>query len=282
MQNLTKKKVGYVALIGRPNSGKSTFINTLLDEKVSIISARPQTTQKVIKWIYNDENSQIIFFDTPGINENKEGFYEILRENVLSSLKNAEVIVRFIDSSRQYWAEEQEIEEILQNVSAPIIEVYSKVDLVKSPKTDKLNISSQDKTWYSELITQIKNFLKEDFPYYDDDYYTDQDIYTRITEIIREKIFTDFKEEVPYSVYLEVGEIEETPNLLKVQVYLYTETDSQKKIIIWKGAENLTKIGTESRLELQKILGKKIFLSLRVKVMPKWKRNKKLLNKLYN
>jgi GTP-binding protein Era len=282
MQNLTKKKVGYVALIGRPNSGKSTFINILLDEKVSIISARPQTTQKVIKWIYNDENSQIIFFDTPGINENKEGFYEILRENVLSSLKNAEVIVRFIDSSRQYWAEEQEIEEILQNVSAPIIEVYSKVDLVKSPKTDKLNISSQDKTWYSELITQIKNFLKEDFPYYDDDYYTDQDIYTRITEIIREKIFTDFKEEVPYSVYLEVGEIEETPNLLKVQVYLYTETDSQKKIIIWKGAENLTKIGTESRLELQKILGKKIFLSLRVKVMPKWKRNKKLLNKLYN
>ncbi|MCK9272467.1 GTPase Era [Candidatus Gracilibacteria bacterium] len=282
MQNLTKKKVGYVALIGRPNSGKSTFINTLLDEKVSIISARPQTTQKVIKGIYNDENSQIIFFDTPGINENKEGFYEILRENVLSSLKNAEVIVRFIDSSRQYGAEEQEIEEILQNVSAPIIEVYSKVDLVKSPKTDKLNISSQDKTGYSELITQIKNFLKEDFPYYDDDYYTDQDIYTRITEIIREKIFTDFKEEVPYSVYLEVGEIEETPNLLKVQVYLYTETDSQKKIIIGKGAENLTKIGTESRLELQKILGKKIFLSLRVKVMPKWKRNKKLLNKLYN
>jgi len=282
MQNLTKKKVGYVALIGRPNSGKSTFINTLLDEKVSIISNRPQTTQKVIKWIYNDTESQIIFFDTPGINENKEGFYEILRENVLNSLKNAEVIVRFIDSSRQYWREEQEIEEILQNVSAPIIEVYSKVDLVKSPKTDKLNISSQDKTWYAELISQIKNFLKEDFPYYDEDYYTDQDIYTRITEIIREKIFTDFKEEVPYSVYLEVGEIEETPRLLKVQVYLYTETDSQKKIIIWKWAENLTKIGTESRLELEKILDKKIFLSLRVKVMPKWKRNKKLLNKLYN
>ncbi|EKD66845.1 MAG: GTP-binding protein era-like protein [uncultured bacterium (gcode 4)] len=282
MQNLTKKKVGYVALIGRPNSGKSTFINTLLDEKVSIISARPQTTQKVIKWIYNDTDSQIIFFDTPGINENKEGFYEILRENVLNSLKNAEVIVRFIDSSRQYWREEQEIEEIIQNVSAPIIEVYSKVDLTKSPKTDKLNISSIDKTWYAELISQIKNFLKEDFPYYDEDYYTDQDIYTRITEIIREKIFTDFKEEVPYSVYLEVGEIEETPRLLKVQVYLYTETDSQKKIIIWKWAENLTKIGTESRLELQKILDKKIFLSLRVKVMPKWKRNKKLLNKLYN
>lgn len=282
MIELKKKKVGYVALIGRPNSGKSTFINTLIDEKVSIISNRPQTTQKVIKWIYNDIESQIIFFDTPGINENKEWFYEILRENVLSSLKNAEVIVRFIDSSRQYWREEQEIEEILQNVSAPIIEVYSKVDLTKSPKTDKLNISSIDKTWYAELISQIKNFLKEDFPYYDEDYYTDQDIYTRITEIIREKIFTDFKEEVPYSVYLEVWEIEETPRLLKVQVYLYTETDSQKKIIIWKGAENLTKIGTESRLELEKILGKKIFLSLRVKVMPKWKRNKKLLNKLYN
>lgn len=288
---IKKKKVGYVALIGRPNAGKSTFINNLIGEKVSIISEKPQTTQKVIKWIYNDDESQIIFFDTPGINEWSDDFYLTLKNVVINSIKNANVIVRFIDSSRSYGHEEEIIEEILKWSKVPVIAINSKTDvsLEKWPiKTNvwnikpKLSITSTNPETYKKLIKEIKKYLREDFPLYPDDYYTDQDIYTRITEIIREKIFINFKQEVPYSTFLEIEELEDTPKLLKMQVYLYTETDSQKQIIIWKAWVNLTQIWTEARIDLEEIFWKKIFLSLRVKVMPKWKKNKKVLGRLFS
>ncbi|MDD2487587.1 MAG: GTPase Era [Candidatus Gracilibacteria bacterium] len=287
---IKKKRVGYIALIGRPNSGKSTFINNLIGEKVSIISEKPQTTQKVIKGIYNDDDSQMIFFDTPGINEGSDDFYLTLKNVVVNSIKNADVIVRFIDSSRPYGNEEEIIEEILKGSKIPVIAINSKTDIslekgpIKSNVGDvkpKLSITSSNTETYKKLIKEIKKYLKEDFPLYPEDYYTDQDIYTRITEIIREKIFVHFMQEVPYSTFLEIEELEETPKLLKMQVYLYTETESQKLIIIGKAGSNLTKIGTEARLELEEIFGKKVFLSLRVKVLPKWKKNKKVLNRLF-
>ncbi len=283
---IKKKKVGYVALIGRPNSGKSTFINNLIWEKVSIVSNKPQTTQKVIKWIYNDEDSQIIFFDTPWLNEWKDDFFLVLKKVILDSIKNADVIVRFVDSSRSYWSEEEIIEEILKEIKTPIIEVNSKVDKSKKVKQNinvenRINISNFDKESYKDLIVQIKKNLKEDYMFYPEDYYTDQDTYSRITEIIREKIFVNFKEEIPYSTFLEIWELDDSNKLLKVQVYVYVESDSQKLIIIWKNASNLTKIWTESRIELEDIFWKKVFLALRVKVLPKWKKNKKILNKLF-
>jgi len=117
--------------------------------------------------------------------------------------------------------------------------------------------------------------------YYEEDYYTDQDYETRISEIIREKIFQNFKDEVPHSVFVEIGEIEDRDNLLRIQAYIYVNSDSQKIIIIGKNGQALTNIGTLARMDLEEIFGKKIFLALRVKVMPKWKKNKKLLAKLY-
>ncbi len=282
MEQIITKKVWYVALIGRPNSWKSTFINTLIDEKVSIVSPRPQTTQKCIKWIYNDENSQIIFFDTPWINEWKDEFFDHLKWRVIDSLNNADIIVRFIDSSRELWQEEDIISSILENANKKIIDVYTKSDITKIiiPE-NSLQISSVSKSWIKELLSEIKDNLKTWPLYYDEDYYTDQDHETRISEIIREKIFLNFKDEVPHSVFVEIGEIEDNVNLLKIQAYIYVSSDSQKIIIIWKGWQALTNIGTLSRLDLEEIFWKKIFLSLRVKVMPKWKKNKRLLSKLY-
>ncbi len=142
-------------------------------------------------------------------------------------------------------------------------------------------ISSVDKKWFEELLVEVKKHLPTWPLYYDEDYYTDQDTETRIAEIIREKIFLNFKEEIPHSVFVEIGEIEDKPEILRIQAYIYTESDSQKIIIIGKGGQALTTIGTEARKDLEEIFDKKIFLSLRVKSLPKWKKNKKLLSKLY-
>lgn len=276
------KKVWYVALLGRPNSGKSTFINTLIWEKVSSVSSKPQTTRKTIKWIYNDDDSQIIFFDTPWLNEAKEDFFLHLKSKIVDSLNNADLILRFIDSSRVYWIEEEIIENIYNKLTKPKLEVYTKLDIskIKIPE-NSLQISSQENKWFKKLMGEIKKYLPTGPLYYDEDYYTDQDYETRISEIIQEKIFLNFEEEIPHSTFVEVGEIEDLPNILRIQAYIYSDSNSQKTIIIGKNWQALSKIWMEARLQLEEIYWKKIFLSLRVKTLPKWKKNKKLLNKLY-
>lgn len=282
LKNISKeKKVWYVAIIWRPNVWKSTFINSLLWEKVSITSNIPQTTRKRVLAIYNDDNSQIIVFDTPWIHQNEKIFNKEINKEAIKSLKDSELILYFIDSSRPYWDEEKEIEKILEFVQSPILTIYTKVDLTPqiemSTWENYFKISSIEKSWFQELIEKIKIFLPLWHPFYPEDYYTDQDIYFRISEIIREKIFLNTKEEVPHSVYVEVWEIEEEENIIKIQAYIYTETDSQRYIIVWKNWSLVTKIWTESRVDLEEILWKKIFLSLRVKTLEKWRKNEKII-----
>ena len=283
---MIEKKVWYVWLIGRPNSGKSSFINKLIEEKVSIVSSKPQTTRKTIRWIYNDDDSQIIFFDTPWINEWTTEFLSILRQKAFDTLMEADVIVRFVDSSRRYGEEERLIEEFLDSVGKPIIKVYSKADLatkdIKGSKDfeESIKLSLEDKDTLDRLLKEIKDKLVVWPLYYDEDFYTDQDFETRISEIIREKIFLHFNEEVPYDSFVEIWEIEDLERLIRVQAYIYCASESQKKIIIWKNAEMLSRIWREARMELEEIYGKKMFLSLRVKVMPKWKKNSKLVSNM--
>ncbi|MDD2515709.1 MAG: GTPase Era [Candidatus Gracilibacteria bacterium] len=275
-----QKKVGFVALIGRPNSGKSTFINYLIGEKVSIISPKPQTTRKVIKGIYNDHDSQIVFFDTPGVNEIGKDFNIALNEKAYESIKDADLVVRFIDSTRGYGNEEQIIEDFLSKIDKKVIETYAKCDVSGKKDKKRFSISGVTGEGLKELIEEVKKYLPEGNPFYDEDYYTDQDIYTRVTEIIREKIFLYFEDEIPHSTFVEIEDLEELPNILKFNVTIFTETDSQKYVIIGKGGSNLTKIGTEARKELQEIFGKKIFIGLKVKTMPKWRKNKKVVGQM--
>lgn len=277
----TVKKVGYVAIVWRPNVWKSTFINSLIWEKVSITSNIPQTTRKRVLAIYNDDNSQIIFFDTPWIHENEKEFNKEINKEALKSLREAEVVLYFIDSSRPYWNEEKEIEKILEFVQVPILKIYTKIDL--KPQIDMASwdntfkISSIEKYWFEEVLKKLKSYLKDGPLFYPEDYYTDQDIYFRISEIIREKVFLHTKEEVPHSTYVEIWEIEDEENLLKIQAYIYTETDSQRYIIVWKNWNLVTKIWKESRIELEEIFWKKVFLSLRVKTLEKWRKNEKII-----
>lgn len=278
-----QKKVGYVALIGRPNSGKSTFINALIEEKVSAVSSKPQTTQKTIRGIYNDADSQIIFFDTPGIHESKEEMNIIINNQAAAALDDADVIVRFIDLSRQRGEEEEKIGELLKKTKKPVILVYSKCDLkhATEPRKDAISISSRNKNGFDQLLATIKKSLPTGPLFYDEDYYTDQDMETRIREIIREKIFLSLGEELPYDILVDVNELTEEDGIIKALVMLYVAKDSQKNILIGKQGTVLQNIGKLARLELENILEKKVYILLRVKVMPKWNKNPSVLKKYF-
>ena len=285
--DLTKeKKVWYVAIIGRPNAWKSTFVISLIWEKISITTNVPQTTRKRVLAIYNDDVSQIIFFDTPWIHKSEKKFNEQINNVAISSFKDAEVILYFIDSSREWGDEENYIKSLIDMVNKPIIKVYTKIDLkakINIPSNDNIvKISSISWEWFDELLNKVKNYLKMWPIFFPEDYYTKQDIYFRISEIVREKTFLNTKEEIPHSIYVWVEEIEDTDDLLKIIAYIYTETDSQKYIIIWKSWNLIQTIWKESRIELESIFWKKVFLALRVKTKKNWRKDDKLIKEILN
>jgi GTPase len=281
-----EKKVWYIAIIGRPNAWKSTFVNSLIWEKISITTKVPQTTRKRVLAIYNDTDSQIIFFDTPWIHKSEKKFNEKINNVAISSFKDAELILYFIDTSREWWWEEKYIREIISMVNKPVIRVYTKTDLkakISIPESeDCVKISSIDKTWFENLLEKSKKHLKKWPLFFPEEYYTKQDIYFRISEIIREKTFLHTKEELPHSVYIWVDEIEENDDLLKMVAYIYTETDSQKYIVIWKWGKLIGQIWKEARIELESIFEKKVFLALRVKVKKNWRKDDKIVKQILN
>lgn len=286
-----EKKVGYVAVIGRPNAGKSTFLNTLIWEKISITSKIPQTTRKKVLAIFNDKESQIIFFDTPWIHFDERAFNKQINNQAISSLQESQVILYFIDSSKTYWEEEKYIESILENVTVPILKIYTKIDLeekiwIPQNKKNIFKISSETKEWFEELLTEIKDTLPTSSLLFPENIYTKQDMFFRISEIIREKVFLNTKEEIPHSIFISVDEIEEEKtkdwkDLLKIVAYIMAETDSQKYILIWKWWSLIAKMWKEARIEVEQIFWKKTFLALRVKVSKNWRKNEKIIKWIF-
>ena len=269
------RPVGYVAIVGRPNAGKSTFLNALIGEKVSIVSPRPQTTRQTTRGIYTTPDVQIIFLDTPGLHDEVDELSRAINHNVLTSLGRADVILRFIDPTRPHGDEDARIDRILSNITRPVIPVLTKADVKHkdvSTYPDAIRISSVEKTGFEELVGRIRGHLHVGHLLYDEDVYTDQDMHIRISEIVREKLFVHLGEELPYSIFIEVGEIEDTESLLRILAYIYVERASQKGIVLGHAGSMLQKVGTEARKDLEDVFGKKVFLGLRVKVMPGWKK----------
>lgn len=283
--DLGTKKVWYVAVVWRPNAGKSTFLNTLIGEKISIISSIPQTTRNKILSIYNDKDSQIIFVDTPGIHESKKVFNEEINNQAISSLKEADVILHFIDTSRPYGDEEKYIEALLQESSVPVLQVYTKWDLPPQREVSfddtSFQISSVTQAGFDELREKIVSCLPEWPILFPEEFYTKQSIYFRISEVIREKAFLHTKEELPHSIFVGVEEVDDSdPKIMKIVAYIYTETESQKYIIIWNKGNKITVIWKEARLELEKIFDTKVFLALRAKTKKWWRKDEQFIKKL--
>lgn len=288
-------RVWYVAIVGRPNAGKSTLLNALIWEKVSAISPRPQTTQRSIPGIFTDEDReiQIIFLDTPGIHHDGSDQFGSQKDTTINtrinseafaSLREADVIVRLLDPTRPVGAEDARIDEVLSFSKVPVLRVETKQDLETKSypcKDVDLKVDSINSIGLDVLIERIGEMLPE-WPYlYDADMYTDQTMDLRIQEIIREQLFAELGEEIPYACYVEVGTIENGETMLKVQVYINTETESQKTIVVGTWGKKIQEIGTKSRHLLEEIFDKKVFLGLRVKVHKNWRKDEKVLTRLF-
>lgn len=295
-------KTWYITIVGRPNAGKSTLLNALIGEKVSAISHRPQTTQRTIPGILTDESRgyQMVFLDTPWVHEfTKEQFgsqkshdiHERINSEAFASLHQADIVLRLLDPTRAYGSEDEKIDSLLEEIGKPIIRIETKQDLENKSYPQKwvdIRIDSTTRAGFGALLEKIFEFLPEGDFLYPPEYYTDQSMDLRITEVIREQLFLELGEEVPYACFVQVTQIEEkwgTPDkphpMLSIQAYINVETESQKVIVIGKWGKKIGEIGLKSRIILEEIFWKKIFLALRVKVARNWRKDERVLNKVF-
>lgn len=292
-------KSGFVAIIGRPNVGKSTLLNQVLGQKIVIATDKAQTTRKRIKGILTSDEGQIVFIDTPGVHKPLNKFGEFLLDEAKVSVPDADLIIFLVDGSDPAGKGDKWIaENILSQAKVPILLVLNKVDKVKNPDRIQENLASYVKLFDDSnlaihnapikisastgrnkdtLIENILNSLPEGIKLYPDDVVTEETMRDVAQEIIREKILTNTKEEVPHSVAVLIEKYEEKDTIDRIFASIYCETKSQKGILIGKGGSLLKKIGTEARLELEKIVEKKVYLELNVKIEKDWRKNNKAL-----
>ena len=286
-------KSGFVAIIGRPNVGKSTLLNQILGQKIVITTDKAQTTRKRIKGIYTTEEGQIVFVDTPGVHKPLNKLGEFLLDEAKIAVPDADVILFLVDGSDPAGKGDKWIAQNLLQTKIPIIIVMNKVDKVKKPEKIEENLLSY-KTLFNENLpvvkisaktgrnidTLIKNIYKkmpEGEPLYPEDIVTEETMRDVTEEVIREKILLNTSDEIPHSVAVKVTNYMEQEEIDKIYATIYCEQKSQKGILIGKGGNLLKKIGTEARLELEKIVEKKVYLQLEVKVEKDWRKKDKIL-----
>ncbi len=279
-------KSGFVAVIGRPNVGKSTLINELIGQKIAIMSDKPQTTRNKILCVLTEDDAQIVFLDTPGIHKPAHKLGEYMIKAAEGALNEVDAVCFVVDATEKFGAGEKYILERLEKTSKPVILLINKVDLVE--KNDLLPIMESYRKLYDfkaiipisakegenlgALLTEIKKYLPEGPKYYPDDFVTDQPERLIAAELIREKILQLTRDEVPHSVAVEVEEMKPRK---KVDVYtratIYVERESQKGIVIGKRGALLKEIGEAARKDIEAMLGSKIYLDLWVKVKKDWR-----------
>lgn len=295
-----KIKCGFVAVVGKPNAGKSSLINAIIGEKVSIVSPKPQTTRNNILGIYNSEHSQIVFVDTPGINKTATGLDKFMQKSIKGAVSDVNVVVVVCDITKGVQKTELDLVEKYNKGNIPVVLVLSKIDLVKdevvfktlqdlSPIADKCEIvplSSTKGKNVSTLIEVVEKFLPEvdeKDRYFDQDEYTDKPLNFLVAEIVREKALYYLDREIPHGIAVVTQRFEESENIIEIDVDIVCDKSSHKAIILGKQGSMLQKIGHDARVTIQKIVQKKVMLNIFVKVKPNWKNNLEFLDSLgYN
>lgn len=285
-------KSGFVNIVGSPNVGKSTLMNQLVGEKLSIVTSKAQTTRHRILGIVNDEDYQIVFSDTPGVVNASYKMHELMMDYVNTSLKDADILL-FITDPKETQMNHKETLERIQKLRIPVICLINKIDL-----SDQEKIAERINYW-KELLPNAQVFpisalhgfnidliwdlihenIPENPPYYDKEEISDRPMRFFISEIIREKIFVHCQKEVPYSTQIEIEEYLDEPDIVRIRALIIVERDSQKGIIIGRGGEMLKRIGREARKEMEKFIGKKVFLEQYVKVDKDWRSTEAKLKK---
>lgn len=290
-------KSGFVGLIGRPNVGKSTLINNIIGTKIAIISNKPQTTRNIIQGIYNDEDSQIVFVDTPGIHKPNHKLGQYLNKQAYYSIDDVDVIMMLTDVSEPLGAGDKYVIEKLKEVNKPVILILNKIDKIPREKiltkiaeykdlynfSEIIPISALTSINVDDVIKTCKKYLPESIKFFDDDTITNKSNKFLISEMIREKIFLLTEEEVPHSTSCYIEKIEKSKNSLNIIATIVVDRDSLKRIIIGKQGAMIKKIGTMARYDIEQLLKKKVYLDLHVRTIEKWRDKEKYLSEFgYN
>ncbi|MES2874327.1 MAG: GTPase Era [Bacteroidota bacterium] len=282
-------KAGFVSLVGKPNVGKSTLMNALVGEKLSIVTPKAQTTRHRILGIVNEDDYQIVFSDTPGIIKPVYGMQESMMSFVNGSLVDADIILFVTDINEKY--DENDVLEKLAKTTSPIAVVINKIDkssedLVKEKiayweETLKPKAVFAVSALHDHNVPAVMQFIMDNMPehpaYYDKDTLTDRNERFFVSEIIREKVFKLYEKEIPYSTEVIITAFKDEPKIIRISSEIIVERDSQKNIIIGKAGEMLKKVGTYARKDMEEFLQKKVFLEMFVKVIPDWRNRKNYL-----
>ncbi len=287
-------KSGFIGLVGRPNVGKSTLLNAIIGRKVAITSDKPQTTRNIIEGIRTDEDSQMVFVDTPGIHKPKSKLGKILNKEAYVTIDDVDVILFLVDITEKLGKGDLFVIDILKKVKVPVILVINKID--KLPKEEILKKIDEYKDLYNfdeivpisahkqdnvdRLVSVIKSKLTDNIKYYDEDMYTDKPVNFLVGELIREKILDLTEEEVPHSVSVVVEQMEYNRDVVNIKATVIVDRENLKKILVGKNGGMIKEIGINARKDIEELLDKRVYLELFVKVIPKWRDREKFLNEI--
>jgi GTP-binding protein Era len=286
---------GFVAVIGRPNTGKSTLVNTLMGRKVAIVSNKPQTTRRGVRAVLSTDDHQIVFTDTPGFHKPRTLLGSRLNDLVGEATQGVDAVVQVVDAQAGVGRGDAFVfERQLRDFTGPKICAVNKLDALRNreevPQLEKaaalgdwdevVPVSAKTGRGVGVLLDLLVGRLPEGPAYYPADTVTDQPLEDRLAEIVREKALAVTRQEVPHSIAVVVEELEDSDTLTKIHASLIVERDSQKGIVIGKGGETLKSIGSRARQEIERVLGHQVFLDLHVKVLKEWQRDPKALQRL--
>ena len=285
-------KSGFVSIIGRPNVGKSTLLNSIVKKRVAITSDKPQTTRNMIQGIYNDNDTQIVFVDTPGIHKPQNKLGKVLNKQAYYVINDVDIVVLVVDITEKIGTGDKFVIDVLKNIDKPVLLVINKIDklpreeiLKKIDEYQKLYdfseivpVSARKKDNVDRLIEVLKKYLPDSIKYFDDDTVTSSSPSFIVSEFIREKVLDLTKEEVPHSVTCIIDEMYEEDNILNITASIVVDRENLKKIIIGKQGSKIKEIGTRARKDIEDYFDKKVYLELFVKVVPKWRDKEKFLN----
>ena len=287
-------KSGFVAIVGRPNAGKSTIVNTLVGRKIAIVSPRPQTTRNRIQGILSRDDAQIVLIDTPGIHKAENLLGRQMMNEAEQALEGIDILSLIVDASVEFGAGDRFSLEWVRRFKGPVFLLLNKVDRVSKPRllplidryrklfefSEIFPVSALTGEGCFDLVNAWLARLPEGPPYFPSDQFTDQPQRFLAAELIREKAIQATREEVPHAIAVRIDSFEEKTDLVKIRATMYVEREGQKAILIGKGGETVKRIGTLARKEIQSVLGARVFLELFVKVQPNWRQNPLVVRQL--
>ena len=281
-------KAGFVTLVGRPNAGKSTLLNRLVGERLAIVSAKPQSTRARVVGILSDETSQLIFLDTPGLLEPRYALHKAMLHSAHQAIADADVILYLVDATRDTPEDLVVLGSLPAAPSAPVIVVYNKLDEVSPARRAELEALAPDASWISAatgegceaLLARVRERLPAHPFFYDADDVSTQQMRFFVAEFLRETVLEQLDDEVPYGIAVGIEEFREAEDPVYIRAFLYVERESQKGIVVGAGGSRIKAIGQAARARIEPLVGRKVFLDLRVKELKNWRKDVHALARL--